>query len=239
MTLFRKVFSQADADSGAPIRNSYDLAMAPDPEGFVEMEALASTLDAEDAPETPDEEPCAPPPDAVAEAQAQLAKAQASEPTPPPVSSGSGRRNKTRLLGFNPAIDEALDPIAGGAPSAASADRTHPVGWVAITDGAGVGHTFPLYSGVASVGRGEDQMIALDFGDTSISRQNHAAIAYDPEQAKFFVGHGGKSNIIRHNDQPVLSTVEIKHGDMLRIGETTLRLVALCDDTFQWDGAGA
>jgi len=78
----------------------------------------------------------------------------------------------------------------------------------------------------------------LDLGDTSISREQHAAIAYDEEANGFFLGHGGKSNIVRLNGRPVLSTEDLQNGDMIRIGETTLRFVALCGDAFVWEGAG-
>ena len=52
------------------------------------------------------------------------------------------------------------------------------------------------------------------------------------------MGHGGKSNIVRLNDKPLISNEALKTGDVIRIGETVLRFVALCDDTFSWnDGA--
>lgn len=236
MTLFRKVFSQADEVAPGQIRNSYDLAMAPEPDGLVEMEDLASLLeDTKRVEEAEDDN--LPNADAVAEAQSliEAAKTQNQATLPSKASQNpQGRRNKTRLLGFNASADETLDPLHSAAEGAANAPQKFAVGWLAIVDGAGLGQCFTLYSGVAAIGRGDDQAIQLDFGDTSISRQSHAAIAFDPEQSKFFLGHGGKSNIIRLNDQPVLSTEEIKHGDTLRIGETTLKLVALCDDSFQW-----
>ena len=77
-------------------------------------------------------------------------------------------------------------------------------------------------------------MEVKDFGDTSISRNNHAAVAYDDEQGKFFLGHGGKSNLVRLNGRPVLSTEEMSNGDQIRIGETTLKFVALCGEEFTW-----
>jgi pSer/pThr/pTyr-binding forkhead associated (FHA) protein len=81
--------------------------------------------------------------------------------------------------------------------------------------------------------------VKLDFGDNSISRTNHAVVAYDDEQRKFFLGHGGKANIVRLNGKPVLSTEELAHNDIIRIGETTLRFLALCGPDFDWaDGEG-
>lgn len=158
---------------------------------------------------------------------------------PAPAAGRAGRRTgrvKTRLLGFNRPEADANDPI--GAPENATAKPQHdkfPVGWLVVVEGPGIGHSFSIFTGASMIGRGEDQVIKLDFGDNSISRHNHAAIAYDEEQNKFYLGHGGKSNIIRRNARPVLSTEELQHADLIRIGETTLRFVALCGSDFQWD----
>ena len=159
---------------------------------------------------------------------------------PPPETGGARSRSsraKTRLLGFN------IGPIATDPMSRLSeADKSQeearfPVGWLVVVEGAGRGHSFQLSAGVAKIGRGEGQDIRIDFGDSSISRENHAAIAYDMEQNAFFLGHGGKSNIVRRNNRPVLSTEELVAGDMIRIGETKLRFVPLCGGDFSWDAS--
>ena len=232
MTLFRKVFSSQDGDvAPRPIRTSYDLAMAPEPDDVAALDTLNEMFGQQENPK--DEQPIVQEPsaDAVAEAQALLNSAQ-NLTAPTESQSEENNRNKTRLLGFNPAPDDVLDPLkaAGNAPS----HPDYPVGWLVVIHGPGRGAQFPLYSGVVQIGRAETQTVSLNFGDTAISRENHASIAYDAEQSSFFVGHGGKSNIIRLNDKPVLSTESISHGDSLKIGETTLRLATLCDDTFNW-----
>ena len=107
-----------------------------------------------------------------------------------------------------------------------------------IVSGPGRGTCYTLHSGVAQIGRGEGQAIRLDFGDTSISRENHAAIAFDPERGAFFIGHGGKANLVRCNDMPVLSTQELGAGDRIRVGETTLIFTPFCGPEFSWS-AGA
>lgn len=150
----------------------------------------------------------------------------------------SAGRVKTRLLGFQ-AEDVAKDvfatPTEGRAPVVA--DR-FPTGWIVVTDGPGRGASFSLHAGVSQIGRGEEQTVRLDFGDTSISRNNHAAVAFDEEQNKFFLGHGGKSNLVRLNGKPVLSTEEITDGDEIRIGETSLKFIALCGEGFTWNEGG-
>lgn len=154
----------------------------------------------------------------------------ADEPEP-----GSDGRAKTRLLGFHQAEDAEPDVFERGGTAAAAEDGRFPVGWLAVIEGPGRGHFFTLFNGVATVGRGADQAVRLDFGDAAISRDNHVAIAYDEECNGFYIGHGGKTNLARLNGTPILSTQELAHGDIIRIGETTLRFVAFCVAEFAWD----
>lgn len=153
------------------------------------------------------------------------------------VSGRAGRsagRVKTRLLGFQ-TTDDAQEDVFETAKAASDTNKSEfPVGWIIVISGPGRGSCFTMFTGVSQIGRGEDQAVRLDFGDTSISRNNHAAVAYDDEQGKFFLGHGGKSNLVRLNGKPVLSTEELANGDMVRIGETTLKFVALCGEEFTW-----
>jgi len=112
-----------------------------------------------------------------------------------------------------------------------------PAGWLIVKAGPGKGATFSLSQGVSHIGRGTDQTVALDFGDMAISRQNHAAVAYDGATHQFHVGHGGKSNLVRLNGKPLLSTEPLVDGDEVQIGETTLLLKVLCTPAFNWSVA--
>lgn len=154
-----------------------------------------------------------------------LAPSRAPRPATP--------RAKTRLLGFHdnsgPGDVFAAEPVA----ATARAPR-FPIGWIVVIDGPGRGASFTLTTGLSTIGRDADQTIPLDFGDTAISRQNHVAIAHDDEENRTYVGHGGKSNIVRHNDTPLLTTETLADGDTIRIGKTVLRFVALCDESFSW-----
>jgi hypothetical protein len=156
------------------------------------------------------------------------------EPAVPAAAAPSSTRPKTRLLGFHhPGMDSA-DPM--GAPVARPRDAVNfPTGWLVVVEGPGRGACFTLAEGVNQIGRGDDQAVRLDFGDTSISRSNHASLAFDPESGKFFLGHGGKSNIVRLNGRPVLSTEELSGNDTIKIGETVMRFVGFCDRNFSWD----
>ena len=150
-------------------------------------------------------------------------------------SSARARRNRTRLIGFDKSDGGVADVFQAAEPAPAPSEQVlFPVGWIVVASGPGRGHTYALTPGMAQIGRGEDQAIQLDFGDNAISRDNHAAVVYDHETKSFFLGHGGKANIVRLNDKPVISNETIKDGDRIRIGETTLMLKTLVNDSFNW-----
>ncbi len=152
----------------------------------------------------------------------------------PDRASSRARRNRTRLIGFDKSDGDVVD-IFDDAPKATPAERVQfPVGWILVVEGPGRGHCFALMPGMAQIGRGEDQSIQLDFGDAAISRSNHAAVVYDPENRKFLLGHGGKANIVRLNNKPVISNEDLVDGDKITIGETTLQIKTLCGDDFDW-----
>ncbi len=171
-----------------------------------------------------------------AETPAEPVAPQSVEVPQPAVGRGSSRhgRVKTRLLGFGSAQGMGEESDADQ-PAQTAAYTEFPVGWLIVVEGAGRGSAFTLFNGVSKIGRGEGQTIRLDFGDNSISRENHASIAYDPALKCFFIGHGGKANLVRRNGRPVLSTEEMAAGDHITIGETKLRFVPLCGPDFFWD----
>jgi hypothetical protein len=107
-------------------------------------------------------------------------------------------------------------------------------GWVVVIDGPGRGGFRPVFVGMNSVGRDANQRVSLSFGDESISREAHAFITYDEEQRSFYLQHGGKPNIIRLGGKPVLTPMELKANDTIRIGKTTLRFVPCCGPHFSW-----
>lgn len=191
------------------------------------------------APPQPEPEPAQAAP-APTEPEVDLAALQANMAAAKPAAGrGSKGRVKTRLLGFSAPASQAHDPMAQTREAPVSAQAQFPVGWLVVVDGPGKGASFSLHDGLTQIGRGEGQTVRLDFGDTTISRENHAAIAFDGEQRRFFFGHGGKANLVRLNGRPVLSTEDLDSNSLIRIGETTLRFVALCGEDFAWGDADA
>ncbi len=145
--------------------------------------------------------------------------------------------NKTRLMGFDTSDGRIVDLFGEDKVETETGRSQFPVALVIVTKGPGFGEAFAIKSGMSQIGRGEDQAIRLDFGDMAISRENHAAIVYDPKDHSFLLGHGGKSNIVRLNGKPVVSTSGLASGDEIEIGETQMRFIAVCSAEFNWDVA--
>ncbi|WP_371036385.1 FHA domain-containing protein [Rhodosalinus sp. FB01] len=158
---------------------------------------------------------------------------EAPAPAVAPGRTARAGRVKTRLVGFHG--EELPKDVFAQPPVARAPTAEFPAGWLVVGEGPGRGASFSVAAGVSTIGRGDGQTIQLDFGDTSISRDHHAAVAYDDEQNRFFVGHGGKSNIVRRNGNPVLATEDLEDGDLIRVGKTVLRFVALCGPGFRWE----
>ncbi|MEM1234068.1 MAG: FHA domain-containing protein [Pseudomonadota bacterium] len=145
-------------------------------------------------------------------------------------------RAKTRLLGFH-GTPSAPDIFSREPDVPEAGAGMFPIGWLVVVDGPGRGASFTLDAGLSTVGRDSDQTVCLDFGDVSISRTQHVAIAFDPDANRSFIGHGGKQNIVRLNGKPLLTTEALSDRDEIIIGKTTLRFVALCDGSFAWEPA--
>ena len=114
-----------------------------------------------------------------------------------------------------------------------------PAGWLAIVDGPGRGRVATLGIGVNAIGRDPAQRVSLDHGDEMISRTNHAAITYDPKGRRFYVQHGGGTNLTYVDDEPVLAPRELEPGMHVQMGNTVLRFVPLCGADFSWDDEGS
>ena len=155
-------------------------------------------------------------------------------PAPSPASTRA-RRNRTRLIGFDTSDGDVVSLFDDAEQTTPKERVQFPVGWVLVVEGPGRGHCFALTAGMAQIGRDEDQAIQLDFGDGAISRNNHAAIVFDPDSNDFLLGHGGKANIVRLNGKPVISNETLADGDTIAIGETVLQLKTLCGPDFSWD----
>ena len=132
-------------------------------------------------------------------------------------------------------------PAAEPAEAEAKADdgMADPVvGWLVVVAGPGKGQVCKLGYGTNSLGRGENARARLDYGDEGISRENHAALTYDPRGRKFYLQHGGGVNLTYLGDTPVLTPTSLEPMQDICIGDTTLRFVPFCGPDFDWQDLG-
>ena len=125
---------------------------------------------------------------------------------------------------------------AGAAGAADDLPEGPVVGWLVVVEGPGRGKSVTLGYGMNPIGREPGNRVVLPFGDMQISRSKHATVTYDPRGRKFFIQHGESSNLTYVGELPVLSPVELKSGEIIRLGDTTvLKFIPLCGDDFNWD----
>ena len=109
-----------------------------------------------------------------------------------------------------------------------------PAGWLVIVKGPGKGNALTLGYGMNSIGRASGERVCLDFGDDRISRKGHASVTYDSRGRKFYVQQGGGTNLVYIEDEVILAPRELAPFTNLLVGETTLRFVPLCGESFDW-----
>ena len=187
------------------------------------------------------------PRDRSTEEQEGQGRHEVSVPLDPPTKPAQHNRgdSESRLVRFS--TDEPRTVIAAGARRKIGEPAHEPaptdpmsdpvVGWLVIVDGPGKGAAIRLGNGQNTLGRGAKARARVDFGDRQISRDSHAVVAYDPKHNRFYIYQGTGTNLTYLDGKPVLSPTELITGNIVSLGATTLRFVALCDDTFVWEGS--
>lgn len=136
---------------------------------------------------------------------------------------------------ITPLTPPSYGSIPGVPPSASRRESIGPVaGWLVIISGPGRGHSVEIGYGYNSIGRSPENEVCLPFNDTTISDKGHAYIAYDSEGHMSYVTHGQSRNMIYLDKKPVLGSVEISQGNILRIGKTELMYVPFCNAEMNW-----
>jgi len=130
--------------------------------------------------------------------------------------------NETRIVrpgasGSGEALDDISTQLIRDKSNAVVAKLT-------ITDGPGAGNAVSIFSGTNQIGRGDDMRVQINFGDDTISRQQHAVITYDAKNLEVRIYDGGRPGGLWVNGERVTADAQVKLGDLIKLGETTLRL---------------
>ena len=116
---------------------------------------------------------------------------------------------------------------------AASARPRFPYGWLVVVEGAETGAWHVLERGLSQIGSADGQTVRLSAEDGGIAAECHAELYYD-EARHGFVLYTGKDTAVRLNGIPVSQPSMLRDGDVIALGGTALRLVALCSQNFSW-----
>jgi pSer/pThr/pTyr-binding forkhead associated (FHA) protein len=130
--------------------------------------------------------------------------------------------NETRIVRQGPAgSGDALDDIS----TQLIRDKSNQVvAKLTIVEGPGTGNSVHIFTGTNQIGRGDDMRVQINFGDDTISRQQHAVLTFDAKNLEIRVYDGGKSGGLWVNGTRVTADQAIKAGDLIKLGETTLKL---------------
>ena len=108
------------------------------------------------------------------------------------------------------------------------------VGWLVAVAGNHFGEDFKLKTGRNFIGRSTEMDVKLT-GDSSVSRDRHAVIVYEPRGNVFLVQPGDAKELFYINERVVLAATKIAAYDILNLGETKLMFIPCCSEKFNWD----
>ncbi len=108
------------------------------------------------------------------------------------------------------------------------------VGWLVCIEGPDRGRSYEVHKENNYLGRSA-QMDIYIAGDATISRDSPMVVTYDANSRSFYCGFMGGRSIVRLNGMPLLSTTQLKHGDIIELGKTKLMFVPFSSDAFDWD----
>lgn len=124
--------------------------------------------------------------------------------------------------------------VTSVAPGTQSVTIQPVVGWLVCVEGAAKGRDFRIHSQYNYIGRARHMDICIE-GDSTISSEKAAILAYDDQQRIFFFAPGQGRNLVRVNERAVLTPVELQAYDRLTIGRSTFLFIPLCGERFDWN----
>ena len=154
---------------------------------------------------------------------------QAAPPVAPPSAAASANSWSAPGGGATPFSSPTV--IGGDLSAGGKVDPV--VGWLVCVEGPLRGTAWNLHAGYNYIGR-EVGDIHIQ-GDSQISREKHATVAYYDKNRTYYVGPAEGRNIIELNGEPVFSSTQLSSRDIIMIGTTKLMFVPLCSEEFTWD----
>lgn len=108
------------------------------------------------------------------------------------------------------------------------------VGWLVCLKGEYVGQSFNLKAGQNFIGRALTMDIPLA-QDTSVSRNRHAILIYDPQNREFFIQPGESKGLTYLNDKLIFNYQPLEGYDRIKVGNSELLFIPCCGEKFTWE----
>ncbi len=108
------------------------------------------------------------------------------------------------------------------------------VGWIVCVEGQDKGRDYRIRTERNFIGRNDSNDIVIK-GDDSISRERHAIISFNPRTNSFRLAPGDSRGLIYHNDDEVLTPIDLQPYDLLELGKTKLMFIPFCGNSFSWE----
>lgn len=105
-------------------------------------------------------------------------------------------------------------------------------GWLVCVEGEEYGRDFTLYAGFNRIGRSAGNDIVLK--DMQVSREEHCSIIYEEKKNIFYVMPKG-GNLTYLDDEIISQAQEIKSGQIITVGDTSLEFMAFCTGEKRWE----
>lgn len=106
------------------------------------------------------------------------------------------------------------------------------VGWLVCLSGGEKGKSYVIHPGRNFAGRSLDMDLVLS-DDSSIARQKHFSIVYDPKSIEFYVVFGSGSTYV--NGVPLASQQKLTEGDVIQAGHNRYMFIPFCKEGRDWN----
>lgn len=107
------------------------------------------------------------------------------------------------------------------------------VGWLVCIDGPDKGRDFRIKAEKNFIGRSTEMDVCIS-GDSRISRDNHAIVAFEPRNVEFRLYTGDARGLVYLNGHMVDVPTVLKPYDEIELGDSKLLFVPFCGERFKW-----
>lgn len=162
-------------------------------------------------------------------------------PPPPPVPDRSltGQINDARFTGN---MEDARKKLSADEDDGVTQvifddiDDGFVLAWLTVTNTSSKGKVFTVTAPKNTIGRADpEHPVDIDLrNDRGISRGPQASLVYDPLNKKFFLQSAGGKTYVYVNQEMLLTYTELKAYDIIRLGDTNMVFVPLCNEKFSW-----